>query len=168
MHRFFEIGGDFHVLAAADGAELRHAGDLGGEADATRALDAAVHRSLDQRAEIFVFNRTFVLAVAAAVHAIGHGLVLQIAFTALVADRAVERMIDQQKLHHAFTRLAHHRRAGREHFGRAILVRRQILDAHSAGRLRLRYADDLDEAHPAIAGDRQPLVEAEAWNFRAR
>ncbi len=29
-------------------------------------------------------------------------------------------------------------------------------------------ADDLDQAHAAIAGDRQPLVEAEARNFRAR
>ena len=29
-------------------------------------------------------------------------------------------------------------------------------------------ADHFDQAHAAIAGDRQPLVEAEARNFRAR
>jgi hypothetical protein len=32
-------------------------------------------------------------------------LVLQIALAALVADRAIERMIDEQKLHHAFLRI---------------------------------------------------------------
>jgi hypothetical protein len=41
-------------------------------------------------------------------------------------------------------------------------------DAHRAGRLWLRHADDFDQAHAAIAGDREPLVEAEARNFRAR
>ena len=33
--------------------------------------------------------------------AVRHGLVLQRAFAALVADRAVQRMVDQQQLHHA-------------------------------------------------------------------
>jgi hypothetical protein len=37
--------------------------------------------------------------------AIGHGLVLQVAFAALVADRAIERVIDEQELHHALARL---------------------------------------------------------------
>ncbi len=167
-HRVLEVGGDLHVLAAADGAELRHACDLAGEADAARALDAARHHRLDQRPDIFLLDRALVLLVARGIDAIGHGLVLQIALAALVADRAVERMIDQQELHHAFARLLHHRRAGQQHVGRAILVRRQILDAHGAGRLRLRDAGDLDQAHAAIAGDRQPLVEAEARDFRAR
>ena len=43
--------------------------------------------------------------IAAAVEAIGHRLVLQIAFAALIADRAIERMVDQQELHHAVARL---------------------------------------------------------------
>ena len=38
------------------------------------------------------------------VDAIGHRLVLQIALAALIADRAIERMVDQQELHHAFAR----------------------------------------------------------------
>ena len=77
-------------------------------------------------------------------------------------------MVDQQKLHHAFARLFHHRRLGIENFRRSVLVRRKILHAHGARRLRLRYADNLDEAHAAIAGDRQALVEAEARNLRTR
>jgi hypothetical protein len=39
--------------------------------------------------------------------AIGDGLVLEVAFAALVADRAIERMVDQQEFHHALARLAH-------------------------------------------------------------
>ena len=167
-HRGFEIGGDLHVLAAADGAELRHARDFGGEADAAGAMDAAVHHRLDQRADILVLDRALVLVIAAVVDAVGHRLVLQIALAALVADRAIERMVDQQELHHPFARLAHHRALGVDHLGRAVAVRRQVLHAHRAGRLRLRHADDLDQAHAAVAGDRQPLVEAEARNLGAR
>ncbi len=51
---------------------------------------------------------------------------------------------------------------------RPVLVRRQILHAHGAGGLRFGNADDFYQAHPAISGNRQPLVEAEAWDFRAR
>ena len=85
------------------------------EADAARAVDAARHDGLDQRADIFVLDRALVLLIAAGVDAVGHRLVLQVAFAALVADRAVERMVDQQELHHAFARLPHHRRAGVDH-----------------------------------------------------
>ena len=115
-----------------------HAGDFGHEADAARAQDAAVHRGLDQRAEIFVLDRALVLAEAALIDAVGHGLVLQIAFAALIADRAIERMIDQQKLHHAFARLAHHRRA-RAHLRRFTLrARPAVAHAPGAARHRLR------------------------------
>ena len=166
--RLFQIGGDLHVLAAADGAEFRDAGHFGHETHAARALDAAVHRSLDQRTEIFVLDRALVLAEPALIDTIGHRLILQIALAALIADRAIERMIDQQEFHHAFARLAHHRRARGDDFRRMILVRRQILDAHGARSLRLRHADHFDQAHAAIAGDRQPVLEAEARNFRTR
>ena len=167
-HRLLEIGGDLHVLAAADGAELRHAGDLGHEADAARAVDAARHDGLDQRADILVLDRALVLLVAAGVDAVGHRLVLQVAFAALVADRAVERMVDQQELHHAFARLLHHRRAGADDLAACRRGSGGSRARPGAGRQRLRRADQLDQAHAAVAGDRQPLVEAEARDFRAR
>ena len=168
-HRMFEIGGDLHVLAAADRAEFGDAGDLGGEANAARAMDAAVHRGLDQRADIFVLDGALVLAVARGIDAIGHRLVLQVAFAALVADRAIERMVDQQEFHHAFARLARHRRIGLDDRRLALRAGAQVAHRHRAGGGRLgRPALHLDEAHAAIAGDRQPLVEAEARNFRAR
>ena len=93
-----------------------------------------VHDRLDQRADIFVLDRALVLREAAAVDAVGHGLVLQVALAALVADRAVERMVDQQELHHAFARLLHHRRARGEDLRRlAVRPGTQVAHAHGAG-----------------------------------
>ncbi len=77
-------------------------------------------------------------------------------------------MIDQQEFHHAFARLLHHRGLGEELLRRAVFVGGQVLDAHGAGSLRLRDTLHFDQAHAAIAGDRQPLVETEARDFRAR
>ena len=125
----FQIGGDFHVLAAAGGAQIGHARDFGGEAHAAGALDAAGHDGLDQRAHIFVFDRALVLVEAVERGAaIAHRLVLQIAFAALVADRAIQRMIDQQEFHHPFARLAGIRRSGVDLGGRAVLVGEDVLD----------------------------------------
>ena len=131
-----------------------------GEADAARALDAAGHRGLDDRPEIFVVDRPLVLFVARMAAAIGHRLVLQVAFAALVADRAVERVVDEQELHHPFARLLDHRRVGAD--------RLAVGGRQRAARLRLgRPRRDLDQAHAAIAGDRQPLMVAEARDLLA-
>src|SRR5262249_47402578 len=162
------IARDLQVLAASDGAELRHAGNFGGEADAARALDAAVHRRLHQRTEILVLDGAFVLLEAAGVDAIRHGLVLQVAFAPLVADRAVERMIDQQELHHPLARLAHHRRAGLDLRRLALRTRPAVAHPPGAGCDRLGRARELHQAHAAIARDRETLVEAKTTDFNAR
>ncbi len=165
--RRLQIGGDLHVFAAAGRAHLGHAADFGGKADAARALDAAVHRGLDQRAEIFVLDRALVLGEAGGVDAIAHRLILQVALPALVADRAIQRMVDQQEFHHAFARLLHHRRPGQDFRRLALGTRAAIANAPGAACHRLRAALHFDQAHPAIAGDRQALVVAKARNFRA-
>jgi hypothetical protein len=167
-HGAFEVGRDLHVLAAADGAELLGSGDLGGEADAARAMDAAVHRGLDQRPDIFVLDRPLVLGEAVAIDAIGHGLVLQVALAALVADRTVERMVDQEEFHDALAGLLHHFGAGEDLGQLAIGAGPQIVHGKRAGGLRLGHALDLDEAHAAVAGDRQALMIAEARDLGAR
>ena len=113
--RTFEIGGDLGIFAAEQHAHLRRARDLVRKADAARALDAAGHRRLDDRSHIFVFDRALVFVIAAVPATISHGLVLKIAFAALVADRAIERVVDEQKLHHAFARLLDHRRVGADY-----------------------------------------------------
>ena len=105
--RVLEIGGDLHVLAAADGAEFGDARHFLREADAARAMDAARHHRLHEGAHVFFFDRALVLVEARPVDAIGHGLVLQSAFAALIADRAVERVIDEEEFHHAFAGALH-------------------------------------------------------------
>ena len=108
---------------------------------------------LDQRAEILVADGALVLLEPAAVETVGHRLVLQIALAALVADRAIERMIDQQELHHPLLRLDRLWRFGVNHHA--------VGRRHRAGGDRLWRFLDLDQTHPAVAGDREALVVAE-------
>ena len=63
--RLLDVGADFHVLAARGGAEIGHAGHFGDEADAARAMDAARHHRLHQRAEVLVLHRALVLGDSA-------------------------------------------------------------------------------------------------------
>src|SRR4029077_14358604 len=86
---------DLGVLAAAGEAELHHAGDLLAEAHAARALDAAAHLlGGDQRAELFSGNHALFFLIARIAVAVADREVLQLALAALVADRAVERVVD--------------------------------------------------------------------------
>src|ERR1700722_2589088 len=142
------------------GAEVGHADYFGDEANAARAVDATRHDRLHQRTEILVLHRAFVFRVARVIHAVAHCLVLQIALAALVADRAIERMVDQQEFHHAAAPVAHH--------GRVSVHHHAVGDRVGAGgdRLRRRLLD-FDQAHAAIAGDRQAVVVAEPRDFLA-
>ena len=89
----------------------------------------------------------FALAKAALLEVVLHVIVLQPAFAGLVADRTIHRVIDQQKLHHRFARREHLRALGQDrHAFRRLSV---------AGDLQLGHFFDFDEAHAAIAGDRQ-------------
>src|SRR3546814_447972 len=157
-HRLLQ-GGDLCILAAVHQAELLDAGDLGGEAHAAGALDAAGHDRLDQRPHVLLGDRALVLGEAAAVEAVGHGLVLQVALAALVADRAVERMVDEQELHDAVARLLHLVGVGLDHHA--------LADRHGAGGDRLGRTLHLDQAHAAVAGHRQAVVVAESRNLDA-
>jgi hypothetical protein len=123
----------------------------------------------DQRAEVQILDRALGLAVAAEIHAIGHRLVLQVALAALVADRAIERVVDEQELHHPLARLLDHGRVGLDHRRLAFRAGAQVAHLHRAGGGGFRRAaHHLDKAHPAIAGDGQPLVVAEARDLDPR
>ncbi len=125
------------MFSAAEQAELGHARNLGREAHAARAVDAAGHNRLDQRAHMLVLDRALVLLEARAVTAIGHRLILQVALAALVADRAVERVVDEQELHHPVAGLLHHLAVG--------LDLHAVSDGERTGRGRLRRPGrDLD------------------------
>ncbi len=78
------------------------------ETDAARAKNAAFVVEHDARAEVNGLRLVnFRFDEAARALAVIHGIFLQLAFAGLVANRAVERMIDEQKFQHAFAHLFH-------------------------------------------------------------
>ena len=76
------------------------------------------------------------------------GVVLQLALAGLIADRAVERVVDEQHLEHALARVE--RLLGMHVHDLPFGHRRR------ARRRELRRLLDFDEAHAADAGDREP------------
>ena len=124
-------------------------------------MDAARHRSADQRTHVFRGHRTLILMHARRAATIGNGLILQIALAALIANRAIERVVDEQKFHHAFAGLFDHGRVGADFLPLACW--------QSAGCLRLgRARRNLDQTHAAIARNAEALVIAETRDFLAR
>ena len=140
------IGADLHVLAAPCEAKLFHAGDFGGEPHAPGAVNTAGHLGFDQGAEILVGNGALVFFEPRPVEPVEQGLVLKVAFASLIANRAIQRMIDEKHLHHPATGFAGHFRIGLDHHA--------VADRHGAGCGRLwRPRFDLHQAHAAVAGD---------------
>ena len=107
MHALLVEGRDLAAVAAIDDADLRVAVDFAHEAAAARAEDAAVAVQHQRRAEVDVgLDALAVERAAREVHAalvVAEPIreILQRALAALVADRAVERVIDQEELEHA-------------------------------------------------------------------
>jgi hypothetical protein len=97
-------------------------------------------------------ERQLRLGVAADPVAVFDRVFLEPALAGLVADRAVERVIDEEELHHRRPRRAH-LLAGRvdDH----PLGDRRVATDHQLGLLF-----DLDQAHAAVARDGQPVVVA--------
>src|SRR6185437_9451256 len=159
MHGALDVGPHLHLLTAADHAELRYAGDLVGEADAAGTVDAPCHVDGNEGAEVLVLHGALALAEPGDVAAEADREVLKLALPALVANRAVERMVDEQELH-----------------GRALCAdraRRVREDLHAFGhrsgarRHGLRRLLHLDQAHAAVGGHSELVVIAEARNVRA-
>ena len=124
--------------------------------------------SLDQRTKIKIFGRPFGLAVAREIDAVGHRLILKITLTALIADRAIQRVVDQEELHHPLSGFFYHRRVGFHNRRLAFGTRPQVAHLHGAGGGGLgRPADDFHKTHPAVTGDRQPLVITETRHLDA-
>ena len=145
---------DLGVLAAPGHAEFHLAGDLLAKAHAARAVNAARHLlGRHQRAQALVKDDALGLVVAAGRTTIADRQVLQLALAALVADRAVERVIDQQELHHRLLRLLGLVGSGANDH--------PLRDRGGAGRQRLGRLLHLDQAHPAVGRDGQLLVVAE-------
>jgi hypothetical protein len=135
-------------------AQLHHAGHFLAKTYAAGAVDAARHLfHRDQRTGALVEHHPFFLVVARRGFTVAHGQILQLAFAALVADRAIERVIDQQEFHHGLLGLDGLVRFGlHDHAGR---------NGRGTGRNGLGHLLDFDQAHTAVGRDREFLVIAE-------
>ena len=144
MDAFFLERGDLAAVPAIDDVDLCVAVDVPHEANAPRAEDASLPVQHQRRAEINVpFDALPVENSPRKLHPArigseGVSEILQRAFAAFVANRTVERMIDEQELEDAGPRLNHLRgprqhshpvRAGR---GTRRLQLRHLLNLHNA------------------------------------
>ncbi len=137
-------GGDDRPRSALARDQELVLGDVRGEPRAAVAEDAALAVERDQRRDRYrLLVRALGQHEARVARSVAEGQVLQRALAALVADRAVERVVDQQELEHRPLRVG------------CALVARVHLHAvgrgHRARGLQLRHSLDLDEAHPARA-----------------
>ena len=137
-------GRDVGVRAALGEDQLVVLGDLLREPDAAVAEDAALAVDRDQRRQLERLAEVALrLDEARRPGPPPVGDVLQRALAALVAHRAVERMVDEQELDHRALR-------GVDALGLRV-DDHPVLDRRRAAGLQLRDPLDLDEAHPARA-----------------
>ena len=154
LDMLFYIGADLHILAPARRAQFAHAGDLLAKTHAAGAVDAAGQVSLDQRADVFILDHPLLFLIARDIAAIAEREVLQLAFAALIADRAIQRVIDQEEFHDGFLRVQRGLGAGAH-----LHVRHHWRGAGGQGLGGLLH---LDQAHAAVGRDREFLVVAKA------
>ena len=137
-------GADEGLVAALEQLQLLVLGHLLAEADAAVAEDAALAVDRHQRREL---ERLLEVALrvgeAALARAPAHRDVLERALAALVADRAVERVVDEQELDDRVLRLL-------DPVGLRV-DDHAVADRGRAGGLQLRHPLDLHQAHAAGA-----------------
>ena len=171
LERLLLVDADLLQRAALEQGDERVAGDLVGEPGAARAQDAALAVQQHLGGDVDrLGERALDVLEPAARAAVGHRLVLQRALAALVADRAVQRVVDQQQLHHAVLGLVGHRR------GVLGLDLHALADRDRAGGLRLGHRPqaavragrrDLDQALAAGADRVEQRVVAEPRDLDA-
>ena len=123
------------------------------KAHTTRAVNTAAHfLHGDQRSDVFVKHNPFFFVIAGSTGAVTNSQILQLALAPLVANRAIQRMIDQQEFHHALLGLD-----GFVVFG---VNDHSLRHRCGASRHGLRRFLNIDKTHAAIGSDRQLLVVA--------
>jgi hypothetical protein len=143
---------DDGAVAALAHVEHRVLRDVVHEAHAPGAQDAAVRDVDHVSAEVLDRVEALGFLVAGVLAALGEGVILQLALPRLIADRAVERVIDEQELEHALACLSGLLRVHVHHL--------PLGDGGGARRRELRHLLHFDEAHPTQAGHRQRRVVA--------
>ena len=149
------------MLAPVGHTQLHHPGHFLAETNAAGAMDAAAHLAhADQWPYVFHRYDALFFLVAGGRFAIADRQILQLAFTALVANGAVQRVVNQQKLHHRLLRLDGLVRLGAHHHA--------LGDRRGAGRHGFGRFFDIHQAHAAVGRDAQLLVVAKMGDISAR
>src|SRR5207302_5575209 len=103
--------GEHGVTSAVDEAEHVVLHDLVAETNATRTENAAFIVQGDAWSELNRFRFLhFVFEESRTLRAVLDAKLLKLAFARLIADWTIERMIDEQKFHHAFATFVNQRR----------------------------------------------------------
>ena len=160
------VNGQRGVTAAIDEAEDIIVSNLFHEADASGAENAALVIENDPLADIDLLRfLDLVILEAGGIVAVLHGELLQTALAGLVADRTVERVIDQEELHDPLAAFFNQRRLGAHTHAFGNIERAGDRGAWAPGDDRKPIRADLglairahlgrahlDEAHAAVAG----------------
>jgi hypothetical protein len=128
--------------AAPHRSQRFHVHDLIAIPDAAQTLHTAVHLRFDEGAEVLFLEDAFGFRKPAGRRGVLMREILEVAFAALVADRAIQRMVGQDEFQDRLVGVVH--RGGGGAHGHAFGDRR------AAGGLELRHLLDFDQTHPAV------------------
>src|SRR5690606_36491945 len=98
VNRLLYIGADLSVIAAVEDPVNAVICDLIRDIGTAVTQDATRHMQLDLVAYLVRFERSAFFLIARVGHAMRVGEVLKITFAGLIADRAIEGVIEQQEL----------------------------------------------------------------------
>jgi hypothetical protein len=90
-----------HIIPTASCTELFDASNLIREPNAARTLNTPIHGCLDEWPEVFVLDSALAgyLMETRPIRAVSHGLILEVAFTTLVTNWTVERVVGKEEFH---------------------------------------------------------------------
>ena len=123
-------------------------------------MNTAGHICSDQRANILVLDYPLALGKARHIATITESHILQLTFAALITNRAVQRMINEQELHRSLLRSQSLRRLG--------IHLHPFHHRRRASRQGLGRSLNLDQTHSAVGGDGKLLVVTEAGDCNTR
>mmetsp|Transcript_12376 Transcript_12376/g.24882 ORF Transcript_12376/g.24882 Transcript_12376/m.24882 type:complete len:299 (-) Transcript_12376:312-1208(-) len=110
LHCLLHIRPNLCISPSPSNSQILNPSNLLCKTNTTSTMNTSGHHRLHQRPEILILNRPLHLCKPAPIRPKHHGLILQITLPTLIANRTIERMIRQQKLHHTLPSLLHERR----------------------------------------------------------
>src|SRR5208282_5715418 len=154
------VRSDDRTDAAVLHAQRPNVHALAADAHAAVAQDAARTVEIHHGRPLLFFAVVLGLRVLRFRGAIGERHILQFAFAAGVAHRAIQRMVAEQQLNHRLAGLTHFIAIGRNDHA--------LANHRRAGGLKLGHLLDLHDAHAAGALQRKPGIVAKRRHFDAR